>query len=67
MFAGNILKHPCFDQYRENLDAYRVIGNLSVTNKIMNSTFWIGVYPGMNKKKLQYMAETIKMFVAENG
>lgn len=67
LFAGNILKHPCFDQYRENLDAYRVIGNLSVTNKIMNSTFWIGVYPGMNKKKLQYMAETIKMFVAENG
>ena len=39
-------------------------GDLHVTDMIMNNSFWLGVYPGMTKEKLQYMADTIKAFVA---
>lgn len=62
LFAGNLLKHPAFEQYVEGVD-YRVIGELPVTDTIMNATFWIGVYPGMTNEKLQYMIDTIKEFV----
>ncbi len=62
LFAGNLLKHPAFEQYVDGVD-YRVIGQLPVTDTIMNATFWIGVYPGMTKEKLQYMIDTIKAFV----
>jgi len=65
LFAGNLLKHPCFDQMRDNGIGYKVIGNLENTDKIMNNTFWIGVYPGMNKEMLDYMIEEIKTFVAK--
>lgn len=65
LFAGNLLKHPCFDQMRDNGVGYKVIGNLENTDKIMNNTFWIGVYPGMNKEMLDYMIEEIKTFVAK--
>ena len=61
LFAGNILKHPAFQQYKEDVD-YRVSGSLAVTDQIMNDTFWIGVYPGMTDEKLQYMADCIKEF-----
>ena len=62
LFAGNLLKHPAFEQYAEGVD-YRVVGDLPVTDTIMNATFWIGVYPGMTNEKLQYMIDTIKEFV----
>lgn len=62
LFAGNLLKHPAFEQYVDGVD-YRVVGQLPVTDTIMNATFWIGVYPGMTKEKLQYMIDTIKAFV----
>ena len=64
LFAGNLLKHPAFEQYVLNKD-YRVVGeSLPVTDSIMNDCFWIGVYPGMTQEKLQYMIDTIKAFVA---
>ena len=62
LFAGNLTKHPCFDSIR-GTDAYRVCGSLDETDRIMNDTFWIGVYPGMTDEKLSYMAETIKKAV----
>ena len=58
LFAGNIIKHPCFDSIR-NTDAYRVVGNLENTDYIMNNTFWIGVYPGMTDKMIDTMSNTI--------
>lgn len=58
LFSGNLIKHPCFNQLR-NTDAYRVVGELSNTNKIMNNTFWVGVYPGMTDEMIDYMAKTI--------
>ncbi len=62
LFAGNILKQPCFDEIRGDESKYRVIGNLENTDKIMNNTFWIGVYPGMTDEKLDYMIECIKSY-----
>ena len=59
LFSGNIIKHPCFDQIR-GTNAYRVIGDLPVTDFIMNNTFWVGVYPGMTDDKIDYMAKIIK-------
>lgn len=62
LFAGNLTRHPCFDQIR-GTDAYRVIGDLSETDRIMNNTFWIGVYPGMTDAMLHKMIEVIKASV----
>jgi len=58
LFSGNLIKHPCFDEIR-NTNAYRVVGDLDNTDFIMNNTFWIGVYPGMDEDKINYMATTI--------
>ena len=60
LFAGNIIKHPCFDEIRNKKEAYRVVGNLENTDRIMKDTFWIGVYPGMTDEKIDYMIKTIK-------
>lgn len=62
LFAGNLLRHPCFDEYRGNRDVYRVSGGLENTDRIMRQTFWVGVYPGMTEEKLDYMAERIVRF-----
>ena len=61
LFAGNILKHPCFESLQEGVD-YRVAGPLAVTDEIMNSSLWIGLYPGMGASKLDYMVNTIREF-----
>lgn len=58
LFSGNLTKHPCFDQLR-GTDAYRVVGQLENTDRIMNDTFWVGVYPGMTDEMIDYMAKVI--------
>lgn len=60
LFAGNLTKHPCFDQMRESKEGYRIVGELTNTNRIMEDTFWVGVYPGMTDEMIDYMARTIK-------
>lgn len=60
LFAGNIVKQPCFDEFRASGKGYRVVGDLKVTDRIMNDTFWLGVYPGMTDEKIDYMAKVIK-------
>ena len=60
LFAGNLTKHPCFDQMRASSTGYRVVGDLAVTDRIMNDTFWVGVYPGMTDEMIDYMAQVIK-------
>ena len=60
LFAGNIVKQPCFDEFRASGKGYRVIGDLGVTDRIMKDTFWLGVYPGMTDEKIDYMAKVIK-------
>lgn len=60
LFSGNLIKHPCFDQMRASGEGYRVVGSLENTDRIMNYTFWVGVYPGMTDEKIDYMAKVIK-------
>ena len=60
LFAGNLTKHPCFDIMRMSGEGFRIVGDLSVTDRIMNDTFWVGVYPGMTDEMIDYMAKTIK-------
>jgi CDP-4-dehydro-6-deoxyglucose reductase, E1 len=67
LFAGNLIKHPCFDEMRESGEGYRVVGNLAETDRIMAATFWIGVYPGMNDAMLEYMVAEIRGFCAGIG
>lgn len=63
LFAGNLIKHPCFDEMRRTGCGYRVVGSLENTDRIMMNSFWIGVYPGMTKEMLDCMADCIKEFV----
>ena len=65
LFSGNITKHPCFDEMKRTGEGYRIVGSLDNTDRIMNDSFWIGVYPGMTPAKLEMMVKTIKEFVAK--
>lgn len=60
LFAGNLTKHPCFDEMRESGQGYRVVGDLTNTDFVMNQSFWVGVYPGMTDEKIDYMAKILK-------
>lgn len=60
LFAGNLVKHPCFDEMRISGEGYRVVGTLENTDRIMKDTFWIGVYPGMTDEMLDYMAKKVR-------
>lgn len=66
LFAGNMIKHPCFDTMRRNQTGYRQIGSLEHTDFVMNHVFWIGVYPGMTKEMLDYMIKTLKEAISGN-
>lgn len=65
LFAGNLTKHPCFDEMRATGEGYRIVGNLENTDRIMADTFWIGVYPGMTDEMIDYMAKTLTEAVAQ--
>ena len=59
LFAGNLTKHPCFDELRESGEGHRIVGELRETDRIMRDTFWVGVYPGMTPEMIDYMASVI--------
>lgn len=63
LFAGNLIKHPCFDELRTTNSGYRIVGSLENTNLIMENTFWLGVYPGLTPPMLKYMIATIDEFI----
>lgn len=64
LFAGNLIRHPCFDQMRSSGEGYRIAGTLENTDRIMKDSFWIGVYPGMTENMLEYMIAKIRAFLA---
>lgn len=59
LFAGNLIKHPCFNEMREAGTGYRVVGELTNTDRIMTDSFWVGVYPGMTEAMIRHMAASI--------
>ncbi len=59
LFAGNLTKHPCFDEMRKTGEGFRIVGDLANTDRIMRDAFWVGVYPGMTDEIIDYMAKTI--------
>ena len=59
LFAGNLTKHPCFDEMRRTGRGYRIAGTLTNTDEIMNRSFWVGVYPGMTDAMLDHMCTVI--------
>jgi CDP-6-deoxy-D-xylo-4-hexulose-3-dehydrase len=54
LFAGNLTKQPAFRDVQ-----YRIHGSLENTDKIMNDSFWVGVWPGIDAQRLDYMADTL--------
>lgn len=63
LFAGNLIKHPCFDELRALGEGYRVTGGLSQTDIVMNNTFWVGVYPGLTELMIDYICEAVHSFI----
>jgi len=65
LFAGNLLRQPCFDEIRATGKGFRVIGKLKNTDTIMRQSFWVGVYPGLSDKQLNYIIASIKGFASK--
>jgi CDP-6-deoxy-D-xylo-4-hexulose-3-dehydrase len=61
LFAGNLTRQP----YMQGLN-YRVSGDLTNTDAIMNNSFWVGVYPGLTKEMLDFVATKIESFFGIN-
>jgi CDP-6-deoxy-D-xylo-4-hexulose-3-dehydrase len=60
LFAGNILRHPCFDEMRKEKTGFRIAGKLKNTDRIVEDTFWLGVYPGLTEEMISYMAKLLE-------
>lgn len=58
LFAGNLIRHPCFQTLQEGVD-YRIAVPLAVTDQVMNRSFWMGIYPGMERAMLDEMIRQI--------
>lgn len=59
LFAGNLVAQPLFDQMRRSGRGFRTVGDLPVTDEIMRSTFFVGVYPDMTDEMIDYVAGSI--------
>ena len=66
LFAGNLTKHPCFDEMRQTGEGYRIVGELKNTDFVMTNGFWIGVFPGMTKEMNQWMIKCISEFCKQH-
>ena len=62
LFAGNILKQPGYRNIR-----HRVVGDLPVADRILRGTFFVGVYPGLDAQRIQYMLGVFADFFREVG
>jgi CDP-6-deoxy-D-xylo-4-hexulose-3-dehydrase len=58
LFGGNLTRQPAYENIK-----YRIFSSLKNTDLVMNNLFWIGVYPGITKEKLNYIAKTFDRFL----
>jgi CDP-4-dehydro-6-deoxyglucose reductase, E1 len=58
LFSGNLLRHPAF----ENIE-HRIVSNLPNSDRVMNDTFFIGVYPGLDEARIEYVSEVFTQFM----
>jgi CDP-6-deoxy-D-xylo-4-hexulose-3-dehydrase len=58
LFSGNLTRHPAYESVE-----YRVVGELTNSDAITSSTFWIGVYPGITEEMIDYVVATLREFV----
>lgn len=61
LFAGNLTRQPYFETVE-----YRVSGELKNTDRVMNQTFWIGIYPGLSEEQLKFVALKLEEFFGLN-
>ncbi|MEO0015589.1 MAG: lipopolysaccharide biosynthesis protein RfbH [Actinomycetota bacterium] len=59
VFAGNMTKQPAYRDVK-----FRVVGELTNTDVVMNRSFWIGVYPGLTANMLDYVSESITEYMS---
>ncbi len=59
LFSGNLLRHPAFETIER-----RVVGDLANTDIVMNDTFFVGVYPGIDDTRMDYVIDTFGRFMA---
>jgi CDP-6-deoxy-D-xylo-4-hexulose-3-dehydrase len=59
LFAGNLVRQPAYQNVK-----YRVVSDLSRTDYVMRSVFWLGIFPGLTETMLDYVADTIASFVS---
>ena len=67
LFAGNIVRHPCFDGFRGDESCYRTVSGLSNTDRIMRDSFWTGLYPGQDEDRLRRMIKVIRESIKEQA
>ncbi len=60
LFAGNLTRQPAYEEWE-----YRVVGELTNTDYVMNNVFWIGVFPGLTEEMLDFMVQTVAEFVGQ--
>jgi CDP-6-deoxy-D-xylo-4-hexulose-3-dehydrase len=60
LFAGNLTKQPGYMNKK-----HRIVGNLNNTDKIMSDSFWVGVWPGLEKVELNFIIKEIKEFISK--
>lgn len=61
LFGGNLIHQPAYKDI-----AYRKVGELPNSDFVMNQVFWVGVYPGLTRAMIDYMAESLRKYVTEN-
>lgn len=61
LFAGNLTRQPYF----QNVE-HRIAGDLTNTDRVMNQTFWLGVYPGLDSRHIEYIGEKLEEFFGLN-
>lgn len=67
LFGGNLLRQPAFVQLRKDRpESFRVVGEMTGADRIMNESIFIGVYPGLTKEMLDYVIETIERFCQQS-